>query len=98
MGRQVAITRVSSKGQVVIPAALRRRLDLKTGQPLTVRAGKGDEIILVPLDREVDAVDDMLRRLRAAATAVGRDLVEELHERRRRERAIEARKHDRRSH
>jgi hypothetical protein len=31
MGRQSTIVRVSSKGQIVIPVAVRRRLGLKTG-------------------------------------------------------------------
>ena len=38
MGRESTIVRVSSKGQIVIPVAVRRRLGLKTGQPLAIRA------------------------------------------------------------
>ena len=95
MGRESTIVRVSSKGQIVIPVAIRRRLGLKTGQPLAIRATTQDEIVLRPAD---DAVDEMLRRLRAAARKLGDDPLRELQERRRRERAREARKHERWSH
>ncbi len=50
------------------------------------------------VDRGSDAVDGMLRRLRAAAEKLGGDPTRELHERRRRERAIEAGKHERWGH
>ena len=98
MARQSTIVRVSSKGQIVIPVAFRRRLGLKTGQPLAVRAGTQDEIVLRPVDRDSEAVDEMLRRFRAAAKKLGGDPLRELHERRRRERKIEARKHERWGH
>jgi AbrB family looped-hinge helix DNA binding protein len=98
MGRQSTIVRVSSKGQIVIPVAVRRRLGLKTGQSLAVRAGTQDEIVLRPVDRDSGAVDEMLRRLRAAAKKLGGDPLRELHERRRRQREIEARKHERWGH
>ena len=83
------IVRVSSKGQVVIPVAVRRRLGIKAGQPLVLRAGPGDELILRPVDRDARAVESMLRKLRAATAALGRDLLAELHERRRLDRAAE---------
>lgn len=98
MGRPSTIVRVSSKGQIVIPVALRRRLGLKTGQPLALRATTEDEIVLRPVERDSGVVDEMLRRLRAAARKLGGDPLRELHERRRREREIEARKHERWSH
>ncbi len=94
MGRRSTIVRVSSKGQIVIPVAFRRRLGLKTGLPLAVRAGTQDDII----ERDSNAVDEMLRRLRAAAKKLGGDPLRELHERRRREREIEARKRARWRH
>jgi AbrB family looped-hinge helix DNA binding protein len=98
VGREPTIVRVSSKGQIVIPVAVRRRLGLKTGQPLAIRATTQDEIVLRPADRDADAVDEMLRRLRAAARKLGGDPLRELQERRRRERAREARKYERWSH
>jgi AbrB family looped-hinge helix DNA binding protein len=98
MGRQSTIVRVSSKGQIVIPVTVRRRLGLKTGQPLAIRANTQDEIVPRLADRDSNAVDEMLRRLRAAARKLGGDPLREFHERRRRERALEARKHERWGH
>ena len=87
MGRESTIVRMSSKGQIVIPAAVRRRLGLKTGQQMAIRANTQDEIVLRPADRDSDAVDEMLRRLRAAARKLGGDPLRELLERRQRARA-----------
>jgi bifunctional DNA-binding transcriptional regulator/antitoxin component of YhaV-PrlF toxin-antitoxin module len=39
----------------VIPVAVRRRLGLKTGQPLAIRANTQDEIVRRPADRGSDA-------------------------------------------
>jgi AbrB family looped-hinge helix DNA binding protein len=86
MPRQTGVLRLSSKGQLVIPAALRRKVGLKTGQVLAVRAGRGDEIVLRPAGAEPTDLESMLRRARAWRVASRRDLVEELHARRRRER------------
>src|SRR5438445_13154048 len=98
MGRESTIVRMSSKGQIVIPAAVRRRLGIKTGQPQAIRANTQDEIVLRPADRDSDAVDEMLPRLRAAARKLGGDPLRELQGRRRRERARGARKPARWSH
>ena len=98
MAAPAKIIHLSSKGQIVIPAAFRRRLGLKTGQPLSVRQQKGGEIVLEPLGRGALDADEMRLRLQAATAALGRDLVEELHERRRQERILEERKYGRRRH
>lgn len=95
MRREATTVRVSSKGQIVIPIAFRRKLDLKTGQALTVRTTPQDEIVLSPADRDSAALDEMLRRVRAADKKLGGDPIRDLHERRRREREIEARKRER---
>ncbi len=92
MPRRTSIVRVSSKGQIVIPAALRRRLGLKTGQSLAVRAGNGREVVFVPVEEQPPDIDEMLKRARAWAARSGRDLVEELHRRRRAERRQETRR------
>jgi AbrB family looped-hinge helix DNA binding protein len=86
MARQTQVVLLSSKGQLVIPAALRRKLGLKTGQALAVRAGTHREIVLSPAEAGSQGLDMMLRRARSWAAGRHRDLVEELHERRRRER------------
>lgn len=40
-------TRISTKGQVVIPSAIRRRLGLRAGDALDVKA-EGERIVLTP--------------------------------------------------
>ncbi|MGD0734291.1 MAG: AbrB/MazE/SpoVT family DNA-binding domain-containing protein [Terracidiphilus sp.] len=40
-------TRVSSKGQIVLPAPLRRRLGIQPGDPLDIAVDK-DRIVLTP--------------------------------------------------
>jgi AbrB family looped-hinge helix DNA binding protein len=89
MARHVPVVRLSSKGQIVIPATLRRKLGLRTGQALAVRAGNGREVVFVPLEEQAADIHDMLRRAREWTTTTGRDLVEELHRRRQAERERE---------
>lgn len=84
------MVRVNSKGQVVLPVSVRRKLGLKAGQSLAVRTGRGREVVLLPVGDGAPDVDDMLRRARAWVSRTGRDLVEALHERRCAEWAREA--------
>ena len=91
MARSVPVVRLSSKGQLVIPAPLRRKLGLKTGEALAVRTGPHREIVFSPAKADARSVQMMLRRARSWVAGRQRDLVEELHERRRREREREAR-------
>jgi len=74
---------MSSKGQVVIPASVRRELGLRSGQVLRVRKGVGKEIVLTAVEDD-SVIQQMLERARAWEP--DRDLVAELHERRQRER------------
>lgn len=48
-------TKVSTKGQVVLPGPLRRRLDLRTGDPLDA-AIEGGRIILTPQRKRARSV------------------------------------------
>ena len=89
---------LSSKGQVVIPAGVRRRLRLKTGQGLMVRAQANREVVFAPIEDDRQNLDEMLERARAWVDRSGRDLVEEFHERRRGEREREERNRAARSH
>lgn len=89
MAHRGNVVRLSSKGQLVIPASLRRRLGLKTGQALAVRAGTRREIVLSPAEEDSLGLEAMLDRARAWSGGRRRDLVAELHDRRRRERARE---------
>ena len=84
------VTRLSSRGQVVIPAAIRRRLRLATGETLLVETGPPGERVVVLRGQSRDEIRDRLVRAYAWFEKTGRDLVEELHESRRR-----ARKHER---
>ena len=43
-------TKVSTKGQVVLPASVRRKLGLRAGDPLEVRTANGS-IVLTPKKR-----------------------------------------------
>lgn len=86
VARSSTVVRLSSKGQLVIPAALRRKLGLKTGQVLTVRGGGDREIVITLAETDSRTLERALRRARSWATARRRDLVDELHQRRRRER------------
>jgi len=84
------VVRLSSKGQLVIPAALRRKLGFETGQALAVREGADREIVITPAETDSRAFEMALRRARSWAAAPRRDLVDELHRRRHREREREA--------
>jgi len=90
MPRHTRVVRLSSKGQLVIPAPLRRKLGLKTGQVLAVRTGAHREIVFSPAETDSQSLEMMLRQARSWVAAHRRDLVEELHQRRRREREREA--------
>lgn len=93
--RRTAVVRLSSKGQIVIPASLRRRLGLKKGQPLEIRPGKGREIVFVALEEQPREVDAMLRQARAWFAKSRNDPLEDLERRRRKEREIERKKRER---
>ncbi len=76
--------RLSSKGQVVLPAGIRRRYQLATGDELEL-VDAGDHLVLWP------AAVDPVTRLRGllAASAGERSLVEALMESRRAESELE---------
>lgn len=80
--------RISSKGQVVIPARVRRQLKLETGDELAVEIGpEGDAILLrrrrpSEMERRIEQGYRWLERS-------GADPVESLHASRRRARARE---------
>lgn len=89
------VTRLSSRGQVVIPAAIRRRLRLTTGEPLLVETGPPGERMIILRGQSRDEVRERLARAYSWFERTGRDLVEELHESRRQEKKRE--RNDRRS-
>lgn len=99
MGREARIVRLSSKGQIVIPAEYRRKLGLRRGHALAVRSGAGRELIFNPVEDAAEDLDTRLERARAWFASwrrkTGRDPLEEFHERRRKEREREAKKRER---
>ena len=67
----VATTKMSSKGQVVIPEAIRERLNLKPGSQFVVLASE-DAVILKTIEAPTVAqYDDLLRAARRAAREAG---------------------------
>ena len=48
----MAVVRTSTKGQVVIPGEIRKKLGLKAGQRLSVNLTKDGKIELIPLPLE----------------------------------------------
>lgn len=68
---EMATTKLSSRGQVVIPEEIRRRLGLEPGTRFVV-VGEGDTVVLrtirVP---SLEDVDPLLDRARAAAVEAG---------------------------
>jgi bifunctional DNA-binding transcriptional regulator/antitoxin component of YhaV-PrlF toxin-antitoxin module len=82
-------TRLSSRGQVVMPTEIRRRRRLVKGEPLLVETRLPGERVVVRRGQGRDGVRDRLVRGYAWFEKTGRDLVEELHESRRRARKRE---------
>ena len=71
MKNAVATTRMSSKGQVVIPEAIRNRLGFDSGSQFIVM-GENDVIILKSIaPPAMKDFDDITRRARMQAKAAG---------------------------
>jgi AbrB family looped-hinge helix DNA binding protein len=69
--RQVATTKLSSKGQVVIPEEIRKRLGLEPGAQFVV-VGDGDVVILKTIQTpQMAQFDDLVREARRAARGAG---------------------------
>ena len=67
----MATTRLSSKGQVVIPEEVRRRLGLKPGVQFVV-VGEGDVVILKAVSPpSMEEFDDLLAKARTQARRAG---------------------------
>lgn len=81
---------VSSKGQIVLPAALRRKHGLSSGRVMRVEE-RDDEIVLRPVMtwKEIEQARD---RIHQHYVQSGRRLEQELRAYRKRERADEARR------
>jgi AbrB family looped-hinge helix DNA binding protein len=67
----VETTKMSSKGQVVIPEKIRQQLGLEPGAQFVV-VGEGDVVILKRLSRpDIEDLEDLLAEARAAARRSG---------------------------
>lgn len=67
----VATTKMSSKGQVVIPEDIRKRMNLTTGAQFVV-VGEGDVVILKLLTTpSMQEFDGLIKKARIQAKAAG---------------------------
>jgi len=67
----IATTRLSSKGQVVIPEEIRKRLGLESGTQFVVIA-ENDVVILRAIETpSMDEFDELISRARSAARRSG---------------------------
>jgi len=67
----LATTRMSSKGQVVIPESIRKRLDLKEGAQFLV-VGDADVVILkIVTPPDMDEFDVLIKQARKQAKDAG---------------------------
>ena len=68
---ELATTKMSSKGQVVIPEEIRKRLGLEAGSQFVVVAGK-DAVILKTISLpSMDEFDELVRKARRQARKAG---------------------------
>ncbi len=68
---RIATTRMSSKGQVVIPESVRKRLGLKAGSEFVVVAGD-DAVVLRPVtEPDMAQFDELLAEARRQARRAG---------------------------
>ncbi|GBE16011.1 spoVT / AbrB like domain protein [bacterium BMS3Abin14] len=69
--KPVATTKMSSKGQVVIPESIRKSLNLETGTQFVVVA-EGDVVILKTITPpSMDAFDNVISKARRQAKKAG---------------------------
>ena len=67
----LATTRMSSKGQIVIPETIRKRLNLKEGAQFVV-VGEGDVVILKTISPpSMDTFDSLIQEARQQAKLAG---------------------------
>jgi AbrB family looped-hinge helix DNA binding protein len=74
--------RISSKGQVIIPAELRKRHGLAAGTPATWSEDKG-RLILTPIERILDEIQGFLKPRPGEPSAFEESLAERERQRQR---------------
>jgi AbrB family looped-hinge helix DNA binding protein len=85
-------TRISSKGQVVIPAWVRRKLLLQPGEELTVELGPDGERTIVLRGRSAGGIEEVLEKGYRWIRQNRIDMVGSLHDSRRKARVSEQRR------
>ena len=71
MSQTLSTTKLSSKGQVVIPEAIREQLGLKPGDQFVV-VGQGDVVMLKMIAHpSIDEYEELKRELRLQAQEAG---------------------------
>jgi AbrB family looped-hinge helix DNA binding protein len=73
------VTRISSKGQVVIPAWVRERLRIGPGEEFHVEVGPEPDPVVILRRTRPPAMDERLERGYEWLERTGTDLVEALH-------------------
>ena len=68
---ELATTKMSSKGQVVIPEDIRKRLGLAAGSQFVVVAGKDAVILKTISPPSMDEFDELIRKARQQARKAG---------------------------
>ena len=68
---ELATTKMSSKGQVVIPERIRKRLGLEAGSQFIVVAGKDAVILKTISPPSLDEFDELIRKARRQARKAG---------------------------
>ena len=72
----IATTRMSSKGQIVIPETIRKQLQLEEGTQFVV-IGEGDVVILKTISTpDMGAFDKLIKRAREQAKLAGLERVD----------------------
>ncbi len=67
----IATTKMSSKGQVVIPEDIRKRLGLKAGSQFIVVAGEDAVILKTISPPSMDEFDELIQKVRRQARKAG---------------------------
>ena len=68
---QISTTKMSSKGQVVIPEAIRKKLGLKSGDQFIVTGNKDVVILKAISPPSLDEFDDLIAEARRQARKAG---------------------------
>ena len=68
---RIATTRMSSKGQVVIPKSVRKRLGLKAGSEFVVVAGDNAVVLRPITEPDMSQFDELLAQARRQARRAG---------------------------